>query len=375
MKKMNENTKVTLTLGQLKRLVKETTNDSDFEIRDDGSLVRYYGRGGNVVIPDGITKIDGAFYGCEGLISVKIPSSVVEIGVCTFKNCFNLTSVSIPEGVRSIDYCAFEGCHKLTSIHIPKSIRSISNDVFAGCPESIFDKTKNPTIKVLDGWVVDKTETPSGSLDLSSPHIRGIAGIFSVCEDLVSVTIGRNVKFISQGAFQYCPKLSEVKILNPALSRTVLKDPSFSFDNTPFAMQAASQGLKEVDRQKIIRIARAFDSCSGFCYDFANDIEYAKTKHFYDKWNEWTNNQYKQMNSVVSQLKSINSGFIKQETELFADAFKRMDRAFSWAKAALDTGADPDEEDSAAWRFHHYGEDALGYIKDMKEIITKLKEL
>lgn len=92
MKKINENTKVTLTLGQLKKLVKESM-DSDFVIKN-GILVEYNGNDDVVVIPDGVISIDSFVFLNSGLTSVTIPDSVTSIGTGAFNGCFNLKEVN-----------------------------------------------------------------------------------------------------------------------------------------------------------------------------------------------------------------------------------------------------------------------------------------
>ena len=74
----------------------------DFEIKD-GVLVKYKGKGGNVVIPKSITSIGyRAFDGYKSLTSITITDSVVSIGDCAFYGCTSLQSITIPNSVTSI---------------------------------------------------------------------------------------------------------------------------------------------------------------------------------------------------------------------------------------------------------------------------------
>ncbi len=83
-------------------------NKQDFVI-ENGVLNRYEGPGGDVTIPEGVTKIGRcAFSGCTGLTSVTIPESVTEIGISAFSVCTGLTSVTIPEGVTKIFRSVFQ---------------------------------------------------------------------------------------------------------------------------------------------------------------------------------------------------------------------------------------------------------------------------
>lgn len=82
------------------------SNASDFEIDENGVLVKYNGAGGDVVIPDGVTSIGyEAFYSVGGFTttSVTIPNSVTSIGRYAFQNCHKLTTVTLSENLTTID--------------------------------------------------------------------------------------------------------------------------------------------------------------------------------------------------------------------------------------------------------------------------------
>ena len=102
----------------------------------NGVLKKYEGIGGAVVIPDGVTSIDGwAFRGCSSLTSVTIPDGVKEISWGAFESCSSLTSVTIPESVTEMKGDVFRDCSSLTSVSIlSKEIDcELASDIFAGC--------------------------------------------------------------------------------------------------------------------------------------------------------------------------------------------------------------------------------------------------
>ncbi len=61
--------------------------------------------------PEFLTQIRSqAFYGCSGLVSIKIPNTVKSIGDRAFYNCIGLGNVTIPASVTSIGAEAFLNC-------------------------------------------------------------------------------------------------------------------------------------------------------------------------------------------------------------------------------------------------------------------------
>lgn len=158
-KAMKDSTKITLTIGQLRKLVKEASEETDtankpddgkadvpeFEIKD-GELTKYNGPGGNVVIPKGVTVISGryekqglfhgegyhgAFEDCKELASVRIPNGVEKIDDGAFRNCENLAKAVLPDTLTKIGDEAFRSCHGLKRIVLPDSLTKIGREAFA----------------------------------------------------------------------------------------------------------------------------------------------------------------------------------------------------------------------------------------------------
>lgn len=171
------------------------SNTNDFLIRD-GVLKAYNGKGGDVVIPYGVKKIERAlFKGCKKLQSVVIPEGVTEIDFDTFLGCKSLKSVKLPNSLKSIKSAAFRDCAKLENINIPNSVRSIETYVFYGC-----GRLKSISI-------------PYGVQTLQAKTFLG-------CKKLECITITEGVTYINPkhqprgfGTFEKCKKT--LKILAP----------------------------------------------------------------------------------------------------------------------------------------------------------------
>ncbi|MDE7014626.1 MAG: leucine-rich repeat domain-containing protein, partial [Kineothrix sp.] len=114
----------------------------------------------SITIPEGVTTIGyGAFYHCDNLAEIEIPSSVTEIEPSAFaetkwlkerksdrENPFVIvgdgiliayggmgSQIEIPGNVKQIGAEAFKGNTQITSISLPSSVTTIGEDAFAGC--------------------------------------------------------------------------------------------------------------------------------------------------------------------------------------------------------------------------------------------------
>ncbi len=75
----------------------------------------------------------GAFYECEGLMEIEIPSFVKTIDGVAFFGCKNLKKLKLNEGLKSINLQAFYGCESLTEVTFPNSLDSLGCMAFCQC--------------------------------------------------------------------------------------------------------------------------------------------------------------------------------------------------------------------------------------------------
>ena len=79
-----------------------------------------------------------AFYGCENLIQIIIPKSVILIGNSAFEECENLQEVIFLEERTKkikIEECAFSICERLKQITFPDQCEEIGNMILMGCKQ------------------------------------------------------------------------------------------------------------------------------------------------------------------------------------------------------------------------------------------------
>ena len=114
----------------------------------------------SVTIPSSVTEIGPfAFSDCRSLTSVPIPSSITKIGDNAFSGCSGLTSVTIPSSVTEIGSSAFSDCRGLTSVTVPSSVTKIGDNTFSGCSglTSVYVSWKTPLLNGADKFKdVDK---------------------------------------------------------------------------------------------------------------------------------------------------------------------------------------------------------------------------
>ncbi len=157
----------------------------------------------SITIPDGITSIEpGTFNYCTHLSSITIPGSVTSIGQYAFMSCQELYAITLPTRLEEIGRAAFMYAG-LRSLDIPDSVTSIGEMAFSNCTILTSVKLGNGITRIEDG-----TFSFTGFVSITIPDsVTSIGeGAFSN-SNVGLVKIGKNVRSIGAGAFNYCINL------------------------------------------------------------------------------------------------------------------------------------------------------------------------
>ena len=137
---------------------------------------------------EGLQKIEHyAFYNCKSLVSITLPSTLVEIGTNAFYGCNNLREVIFNDGMQKIDLYTFCNCSSLESIKFPSTLVEIGSDAFRGC--------RNLRVIILNNGL-QKIDDYT----------------FFNCKSLASITLPSTLVEIGHNAFRGCRNLREVEL-------------------------------------------------------------------------------------------------------------------------------------------------------------------
>ena len=174
-----------------------------------------------VVLHDGITKIGGgAFYGCD-IKEIYISDSVTSIGSGAFYGCRYLTSIYIPDGITSVEGNTFLWCHSLETVRLPEGLESIEQHAFGGC---------------------------SSLREINFPESLTTIGreAFMSCSSLPELVISKNLSSIGDGAFKACKNLKSI-IVDP-------ENAYFSVDDHQVIYNKDKSGAENEEKNKGNRI-------------------------------------------------------------------------------------------------------------------------
>ena len=251
----------------------------------------------SAVVFDGTTYAvrcigDYAFYNCNNLTTIEIPSSITSIGDGAFSRCFGLTAIQIPSSVTSIGSFAFSGCSGLTAIEIPNSVTSIGSSTFSDCSGLTAIKIPNSVTSIGEWAFSDCTNLSQLVIEDGGEALTIQSNTFSGCpitslymgrnvndyinfSSLETLTIGSSVTSIGNSAFEGCSGLTAVEIPNSVTSigsdafsycsgLTSIEIPNSvtSIESNAFAACTSIRELIIEDGEKKLTMNGPFDYCN-----------------------------------------------------------------------------------------------------------------
>lgn len=169
-----------------------------------------------------------AFSECPALTSVTLGENLKFIKTSAFENCKALSNIVLPSSLQVIDSRAFYNT-ALVSVSVPSSVVNIDKDAFEriySLKEIKVDEA-NTVYSDIDGVLCSKTKTvlfrypnSKGKTYTVPNTIKKIYDrAFSYCRDLETIVFPASVISIGNSIFdwggEYQPKLKSITILNP----------------------------------------------------------------------------------------------------------------------------------------------------------------
>ena len=151
---------------------------------------------------------NNAFYNCDNIVSVTLPTGMTDIGSNVFYDCDKLESVVWPSDFHMIGGGMFNSCDKL-KFDIPSHITYIGGSAFQKCP------------------LITSVVVPKGVTYIGSDCWRESANITSIVFEegclveniyahtfhgtgITEITLPNNVKYLKQNVFNSCSKLVKI---------------------------------------------------------------------------------------------------------------------------------------------------------------------
>lgn len=174
---------------------------------------------------------DGLFKGCDGLVSITLPSQVTRIGNDTFYGCKMLREIktegtinalgayafydcnvleTIPEfsGIDSIGDYAFYNCDALTMFVISTDLKTIGNYAFYDCDKLLTFFAPDSLLSIGD-HAFENCDLLLGFNGCKNLLTIGTE-CFKDCKQLGTVSLGNKLTTLGRGCFMNCEKLSSV---------------------------------------------------------------------------------------------------------------------------------------------------------------------
>lgn len=218
--------------------VSENTDTASENGEDDLLTQKYTIVGGNTVA-------DKAYYGKSDLTQYTFPTGIENIGDFSFARS-GLTSVAIPAGVNHIGYGAFYHCDSLNSISIPSTVTDIEPAAFERTPWLEAWKQSGDVddfLVVGDGILIAYKGTKR-SVQIPSNVKKIGPEVFKDHTEIAAVYLPDHLVEIGEDAFSGCTNLTQI-----SGGSLLTKISDRAFYNCPLNTARVGANVKEVGLQ------------------------------------------------------------------------------------------------------------------------------
>ena len=147
----------------------------------------------------------------DNMIAYEIPDGIVRLGEFSFARS-NLRSVRIPDGVEEIGYAAFYHCDELSDVAIPSSVREIEAEAFTQTPWLSNWKQNGGNDYLIVGDGILLAYKGSDSVVAVPSEVKRIgAEAFKNFSGIQKVIIPDSVQVIGEAAFEGCANLTQIE--------------------------------------------------------------------------------------------------------------------------------------------------------------------
>lgn len=169
-----------------------------------------------LVVPQGVEKIERRAMADAPVNRLELPDSVTEIDYEAFAGCDALQSVRLPKHLELVEPGIFSGCLSLEKIEMCDTIKALSESMFERCASLVEFPFRNGILELPRNVFSECVSLNSATLPPSVAAIR--SGAFGYCENLETVVLPAGLKLIEDDAFRNCVKLSHIRFSddNPA---------------------------------------------------------------------------------------------------------------------------------------------------------------
>ncbi len=191
----------------------------------------------SLTLPSGLRVIgDHAFYGCDGLTSVKLPSALTKLGSYAFANDKALETVDMAATkVNRLNPNTFSGCGSLTTVTLPSTLVAIESHAFEGTSILALDL---PTVTTLGDYALAGMESLK---DIAFGPELTTVGVGVLMDDRALETIANAPENLPSLFAANCNSFDSNQVMN-----TLTNIGDFSLANTFATELILSPGLTSV---------------------------------------------------------------------------------------------------------------------------------